>query len=50
MNKTAINFGSCFFFGANPAFRYNLFIFKEKIKRIFTAIRARNTRDYQIPK
>jgi len=25
-----------------PAFRFNLFIFKEKIKRIFTSIRARN--------
>ncbi len=29
------------FFGAHPAFRFNLFIFKEKIKRIFTSIGAR---------
>jgi hypothetical protein len=26
-----------FFLGANPAFSFNLFIFKGKIKRIFTS-------------
>jgi hypothetical protein len=34
---------TAFFLELSPAFRCNLFIFKEKIKRIFTAIRAKIT-------
>ena len=39
-----VNFGAerfGIFIGTGPAIRYNLFIFKEKIKRISTAIGAK---------
>ena len=43
-----VNFGAerfGIFIGTGPAIRYNLFIFKEKIKRISTAIGAKG-RDF----
>jgi hypothetical protein len=39
--KAAIVMIAVFFLELSPAFRYNLFIFKEKIKRIFTSIGAK---------